>query len=452
MRIIIAGAGMVGSTLAEQLAEEKYDLVLIDNDEEVLNELIDRFDVIAVKGNSASVEVLKQAGVEKTDLLIAAADSDEVNLLCCMTAHVLNPSLHTIARIRNPEYANQVYSMYETFGISMVFNPERQTAEEIERLLRYPALMKRDAFINGKIEIVELKVVKGSPLVGVPLVKMNSIVDCRVLVCAVLRDGECIVPSGSFVLQEEDKLFVTAPANTLSVMIRNLGISLHRSRNVTIVGGSTIAYYLAEMLTKNNIEVQIIERDEERAEDLASNLPKVTVLHGDALERSLLESAGIKEADALISLTREDEVNMVLSLYGNSFSVPQIITKLDRIEDHKIIDSIPTGTVIYPRKLCSSNIVRYVRALHNQAGAAVSIHSIADDQAEAIEFKVDATTLHCGEPLKKIKTKDNVLICAIGRGARIEIANGESTFSEGDYIVIVSVRDEVILTLNDIFE
>lgn len=451
MRIIIAGAGRVGTTLAEQLSEEKYDLVLIDYDGDVLDEAVDRFDVMAVKGNSASMEVLKQAGVEKADLLIAAADSDEVNLLCCMTAHTINPALHTIARIRNPEYTEQVYAMRETFGISMIFNPEKQAAEEIERLLRYPALMKRDSFARGRLEIVELKAVKGSPLVGVPLYRMNSIVKCKVLVCAVLREGECIVPSGNFIIKEGDKLFVTALANTLALLIRNLGIISHRSRKITIVGGTTVAYYLAEILTKNNIEVQMIEKDEEQAEELASLLPKVTMLCGDALERSLLESSGIKEADALIALTKEDEVNMVLSLYGKSFSVPQIITKLDRIEDHKIIDSIPAGSVVYPRKVCSANIVRYVRALYNQTGAALSIHTIADDQAEAIEFMVDDTTLYRGEPLKKIKLKENILVCAIVRGYEVEIANGDTVFQTGDNIVIVSVRDEVILTLNDIF-
>ncbi|MBO5526376.1 MAG: Trk system potassium transporter TrkA [Clostridia bacterium] len=452
MRIIIAGTGMVGSTFAEQLSlEKKYDLVLIDNDGEVLEEVIDRLDVMAVKGNSASVEVLKQAGVNQAKILIAATDSDEVNLLCCMTAHALNPSLHTIARIRNPEYADQVYSMREIFGISMLFNPEKQAAEEIERLLRYPALLKRDSFVNGKLEIVELKVVKGSPLCSVSLSHLNMIVKCRVLVCAIVRDGACFVPGGNFVIKEGDKLFVTAPANTLSVLIRNLGISKHRSRRVTIVGGSTVAYYLADLLTKDNVEVQIIERDEERAAEMAELLPKAVVLCGDALERSLLERAGIKDADALISLTKEDEVNMVLSLYGNSFSVPQIITKLDRVEDHKIIDSIPMGTVVYPRKLCSSNIVRYVRALYNQTGAATAIHTIADDQAEAIEFVVDSTTQNRGIPLKNIKIKENVLICAIGRGARIEIPNGDSSFEEGDTVVIVSVRDEVIMSLNDIF-
>lgn len=451
MKIIIAGAGMVGETLAAQLSEEKYDLTLIDSDGDVLDSLVEQYDVMALKGNSACMEVLKQAEIEKADLLVAVTNSDEVNLLCCLTAHNLNPKLHTIARIRNPEYTEQIYSMRQSFALSEIFNPERQAAEEIERLLKYPAFLKRDSFLNGRMEIVEIKVDKNSKLCDVPLSSINAILKCRVLVCAVLRGGECIAPTGNFVPEEGDKLFVTAPSNILLTLIQNLGLSKKRARRITIVGGGTMSYYLAELLLKSKADVQIVESDKARCEELASLLAKATIINGDPCDQGLFEREGIENTDALVTLSAQDEVNIVVSLYGHSFGVPQIITKLERIEDQKILNALPMGSVVSPRKLCSSNILRYVRSLSNQVGAAITLHSIADGQAEAIEFPVEESTLHQDIPLKNLKLKRNILVAAIGRGANIEIPNGESSFSKGDTVVIVSTSDEVILQLNDIF-
>lgn len=452
MKIILAGGGKVGKTLADQLSSENYDITVIDDDPAVIESAVESFDVMAVKGNCASMNVLRQAGAMTADLLIAATGTDEVNLLSCMTAHALNPKLHTIARICNPEYNHQAYAMRDAFGLSLTFNPDKQAAEEIVRLLKLPGFLKRETFAKGRVEIVEIRIDEDSPLCNIALSDISGIVKCKILICTVLRDGRAISPAGNFILEKDDRIFVTATTDNLALLLKNIGIVTHKNKNVTIVGGGKIGYYLAESLENSSISAQIIEMDEERCKELAASLPHTNIIHGNGGFRETLESEGVPHTDALIALTGMDEVNMVISLYGDRFGVPQSITKLDRIDDSKVVAGLPLGSIICPKRLCCSNILRYVRAMQNQAGAATTIHTIADGLAEAIEFPVDGTTLHCGEPLRKFKLKQNILLVSITkRNGVIEIPSGDSFFEKGDSVVIVSSRKEVILHLNDIF-
>ena len=452
MNIIIAGDGKVGSMLTRQLSSEGHDITVIDCNSKVLQASVERYDVIAVHGNCASMGVLQQAGVKDADLLIAATNADEVNLLCCTTAHSMNPRLHTIARIRNPEYTEQIYRMRDVFGLSMVINPENQAAVEIERLLKYPGFLRRDTFAKGRTEIVELRVDAGSKLCNIRLMDLRNIVKCQVLVCAVLRDGSASAPKGDFVLREGDRVFFTALSQNLTTLLKNLGILTRRVRNVTICGGGRISYYLAKRLKKSGISAQIIDSNYDRCAELAELLPECSIIHGDISEQDLLESEGLAETDALVTLTGLDELNMIVSLYATSRGVPQVITKLGHAGNRGVIDSLALGSVVCPRELVCSNIVRYVRARENQTGAAISVHTIADGQAEAMEFLVDEHTKYCGKPLKEIRLKPNVLLVGIAHGADTEIPNGDSVFQKGDTVVVVDTnRHEVIRQLNDIF-
>ena len=452
MNIIIAGDGKVGSLLTRQLSSEGHDITVIDSDAQVLQSSVERYDVISVHGNCASMNVLLQAGVKDADLLIAATSEDEVNLLCCTTAHALNNKLHTIARIRNPEYTEQIYKMRNVFGLSMVINPENQAATEIERLLKYPGFLRRDTFAKGRTEIVELRVEAGSKLCNVRLMDLRSIVKCQVLVCAVIRDGTTSAPKGDFTLREGDRIFVTALSENLTTLLKNLGVLTRRVRNVTLCGGGRISYYLATRLKKSGISTQIIESNHDRCIELCELLPQCEIVHGDISETDLLESEGLDSTDAMVALTGLDELNMIVSLYAASRGVPQVITKLSHTGNRSVIDSLSLGSVISPRELVCSNIVRYVRAMENQTGAAVSVHTIADGQAEALEFLVDENTKFCGVPLKLIRLKPNVLLVSISHGASTEIANGNSSFEQGDTVVVVDTnRREIIKQLNDIF-
>ena len=451
MKIIIAGSGKVGNTLAQRLAQEGYIVTLIDKNQQVLEHICEQCDVMGVQGNCASMPVLQQAGVSDADLLIAVTHEDEVNLLCCTTAHGINPNLHTIARIRNPEYTQQIHALRNVFALSLAVNPEFQAAREVERLLRFPGFLRRDTFAKGRSAIVELRVEEDSKLCHIPLHQMNNIVKCKVLVCAVLRDGNAITPGGNFILEEGDRIFVTAPTDNLSTLLKNLGIVTRKVRKVLICGGGRVSHYLAEKLCQSGISVSIIESNYNRCVELASLLPDASVVHGDATDQDLLESQGLSDCDALVTMTGLDELNMIISLYGSGKNIPQVITKLSRAENRSISDALMLGSVICPRELCCDDIVRYVRAMENHSGSAISVHSIADGQAEAVEFTVDANTAHCGEPLKNIKLRSGVLLASITHGSNTTIPNGDSVFHPGNTIVVVTSGRGKLRQLNDIF-
>ena len=440
MKIIIAGDGKVGLSLTQKLSAEGHDLTLIDSNQKVLDSSVERYDVMGVQGNCASMRVLESADVRKADLLIAATSADEINLLCCMTAHGLNQRIHTIARIRNP-------------GLRESLKLEKQAAREIERLLRYPGFLQRETFAKSRVEIVELRVPKGSKLCDVPLMNLQNIVKCKVLVCAVSREGVVEIPGGHFILREGDHLFITATSDVLTKLLRNLGIITHKAKRVILCGGGRIGYYLAEHMARDGVAVQLIEKDEERCLELSDKLPKgVCVIHGDASSQFLLESEGIHDCDAVVTMTGLDEMNMIISLYAQTCGVPQVITKVGHMENSSIHDSLGLGSVICPKELCCNNIVQYVRAMQNTTGAALTLHNIAEGQAEALEFVVDSNTRYIGEPLRNIRIRPNILIACISHGSKTEIPNGDSVYEAGNSMIIVAKGDMTLLQLNDIFE
>lgn len=451
MKVIIAGAGKVGTMLTRKLLLEGYEIILIDDDQQVLEVCMERYDVMAVQGNCASMETLEQANIKKADLLIAVSGGDEYNLLCCMTAHGINPNIHTIARIRKPEYGEQIYKMQDVFALSMTVNPERQAALEIDRLLKYPGFLRRDTFARGRAEMVELKISEKSKLCNVALNDLNGIIRSKVLVCAVRRNGIVSAPDGNFVLREGDRIYVTATSKELTSMLKNTGIITHKVKRVMLCGGGKVSFYLAQQLAKSGIDVHLIEKDMPRCIELSNRLPEVSVICGDASNQNFLESEGVEQCDAVVALTSYDEMNMIISLYAQNYNVEQVITKVDHTDNSKIQDALGLGSVICPKELCCNQIVRYVRAMENTTGAALSIHTFADGQMEALEFRVDDKTLHIGDPLKALSLRKNVLIACISHGKVAEIPNGDSTFALDDRLVVVTNGDVVLHQLNDIF-
>ncbi|MBQ1893144.1 MAG: Trk system potassium transporter TrkA [Clostridia bacterium] len=452
MKIIIAGYGKVGSALTRQLSAEGYDLTIIDSNKKKLESGQELYDVLGVHGNCATMEVLREAGVMNADLLIAATSADEINLLCCLTAHNLNKNIHTIARIRTPEYSEQIVMMRDSLGLSLLVNPERQAAQEIERLIKYPGFSKREKFAHGRVEIAELRVTADSLLNELPLMQLESATKCHCLICAVLRNGEAIIPKGNFVLKDGDRVFVTATTNELALLLKNLGIVTHRVKRVIICGGGRITYYLAQMLERSNTSVQIIERSPEKCLELAELLPKATILNGDVSDLTLWQSERLSSDDAIVSMTGLDELNMIVSLFVKNSGVTQVITKLSRTESSQVLDHLSIGSVICPKDLCSNTIVGYVRGMKNQTGTSIAVHRIADGKSEAAEFHVTKDTANCGVPLRNIKLKKGMLIAAILHLSQCVIPNGDSCFYPGDTIIVVSNSETGVARLNDIFE
>ena len=453
MRIIIAGDGKVGLALTRLLSQEGHDLVTIDSNRAVLERDMQQFDVMTVVGNCATMATLNEAKVQQAEVLIAATSADEINLLCCLTARKMNPTLHTIARVRSPEYREQLYMMRGEFGLSLIINPEREAAKEIFRLLQLPGFLKRETFAKGRVEIVELRILERSPLENVILNHLPHVLGCKVLVCAVIRDGHALIPSGDTMLRRGDHIYVTAPVTVLSYLMKRLGITQKKIRHAMLIGGGRVSYYLAQMLIGADVHVKIIENNPQRSEQLAQMLPEAAVICADGANQEILEAEGLNEMDALVTLTGIDEQNIITSMIGNAKGVPHIVTKVNRIMTTGMVETLPIGSVVSPKELCSANIVQYVRAMQHQTGAAVTLHRIADGRAEALEFIVNKQSKYIGEPLKnlRLRIKKNILISCITHHGNTVIPDGESYYQLGDTVIVVTTREQPVLQFNDIF-
>ncbi len=451
MQIIIVGDGKVGVALTQQLSEEGHDVTVIDSDPKVLEQSMETYDVMVVQGNGASIGTLKDAGVQGADLLIAATSRDEINLLTCIVAKKLGAK-HTIARVRNPEYAEQLVLMRDELGLSMTTNPEMAAAREIHHLLQLPTFLKRDSFAKGRVEIVEIHIGPDSRIAGLPLNRLYEIARVRVLVCVVERGGVVHIPDGNFTLQAGDNIYVTAEVQDLANLVKNLGIVKQKVRDVMIVGGSRVAYYLSLRCLRAGLGVKIIEQNHARALELAELLPQAVIIEGDGSRQDLLLAEGVQGTDAVITLTDIDEENLVISMYASHLGVPKVITKVNRTEYVNAFKGMGIDTFISPKALCCTDIVRYVRAMQNtEGGSVITLHRMVEGKAEALEFRASEATRHLGETLLDIHLKPEILVACITHEGRTIIPRGSDRFWAGDNVLIVTTSGQPIRDLNDIF-
>ena len=451
MKIVIVGCGKVGYALAAQLSAENHDITVVDNNSRVIEKAQETLDVMSMAGNGAALAIQQEARVGEADLLIATTSSDELNLLCCIVAKRLG-CRHTISRVRNTDYMNQLTFMRDDFGLSMTVNPEYATARTICRFLQFPSFLKIDSFAKGRVELVELKITENSVLNGKSLDKLSTELHLKVLVCVVERDNQIFIPKGDFVLREGDKINVTAPRSELTKMIKTLNISTQKIRNVMVVGGGRIAEYLAEELIRSGVDVKIIERDMERSIELASRYPEALIINDDGSIHDVLMAEGIRETDAVVTLTGIDEQNLVISMYAGHIGVPKTVTKLNRSAYGELFSDRELGSTVCPKEVIASEIIRYVRSIDNSDASIITLHRIVDGKAEAIEFIANAQTTGLDIPLKDLKLKKNILIACINHDGKIIIPRGMDRISYGDTVIIVTAADEPISELNDIFE
>ena len=406
---------------------------------------------MTVRGNGVSSSTLREAGAADADLLVAATNSDEVNMVCCLTAKDLGAK-YTIARIRNQEYTNSVAELRRNLKIDMVINPENTTAVEISRLLRFPAAANIETFCRGKVELMGFRLQEGDFLVGVPLYNLPAQVKkLSLLFCAVDRGGQVSIPNGSFVPQAEDKLYMVGRPDSLDQFFRQLGRYAPKVRQVFLVGGGKVSVYLAAILSRMNIRLKIVELSEERCRLLSERFPKVTVICGDGTDSELLESENLTGNDAFIALTDRDEDNLIISLYAMQQGLAKVITKCNRQNYAGIVRSLGLDSVISPKFVTASHILHVVRGLQNSQGSVMnSLHRIAGGGAEAMEFTVGPGTRHLQVPLKELRLRPGILLAVIVRGGDIIIPEGSSFLQQGDQVIIIA-RESGILDLNDIY-
>ncbi|RKI64019.1 Trk system potassium transporter TrkA [bacterium 1xD42-67] len=451
MDIIIVGSGKVGFSLAEQLVKEEHDVTVVDTRESALRRAGDQLDIMTVRGNGVSAATLREAGAAGADLLVAATNSDEVNMVCCLTAKSLGTK-YTIARIRNQEYTSSVAELRRDLKIDMVINPENSTAVEISRLLRFPAAADIETFCRGMVELMGFRLQEGDFLVGAPLRDLpGQVKKLSLLFCAVERGGEVSIPNGAFVPQAGDKLYMIGRPDSLDQFFRLLGRYAPKVKQVFLVGGGKVSMYLADILDRMGIRLKILELDEERCRLVSERFPRVTVIHGDGTDSELLDSENLTACDAFVALTDRDEDNLIIALYAMQQGLPKVITKCNRQSYAGIVRSLGLDSVISPKFVTASNIVHVVRGLQNSQGSVMnSLHRIAGGGAEAMEFTVGPATKHLGVPLKDLELRPGVLLAVIVRGREIIIPQGSSFLQEGDQVIIIA-RESGILDLNAIY-
>ena len=452
MKIIIVGDGKVGFTLAEHLSREEHDVTIIDTSDNALQKASDTLDVMCIKGNGASLTALKEAGADTADLLIAVTNLDEVNMVCCLTGKRLGAK-YTIARVRNFEYTAAQGMLKMGMGIDLLINPENDTAVEISRILRFPSAANIETFYRGRVELMSFRAREEDFFIGQPLSALSRKVrDLPILFCAAERNEEVLIPDGSFVPQVGDKLYLIGAPLGLHGFFELMGRYAPKIRNVFVVGGGRITFYLAALMERMNMKVTIVERKEERCRQLSELLPHTLVINGDGTDQELLESENMAANDAFVALTDRDEDNLIISLYALQKGLKKVVAKCNRQNYTGIVQHLGLDSVISPKLITAGHTLQVVRGMQNSKGSVMNaLYRIAEGGAEAAEFAVNGTTRHLHTPLKDLRLKRGVLIAVIIHQGQVIIPVGSSVISSGDTVIIIS-RGMGILDVNDIYD
>lgn len=451
MKIVIIGLGTIGKTILKSLSAEKHTITIIDESKDKIEELIEKYDVLGVVGNGACLDIQEEAKVGSADLAIVLTDSDELNVFACLVAKKLGVK-NTIARVRNPDYRKQIIEMRDYLGISMIVNPELDTANEIFNLVNLPSIVQFESFAGGRVLLVEIIAKDGCALIGESLINLGKKFSAKVLICAIQRGSEVTIPSGNFVINEGDKIYLTSDAKSLRDFLAEINLYAHQLKNIMIVGGSKIGYYLADELSKKKYNIKLIESNKETAGELAENLPYVTVIHGNGTQHDLLIEEGIEAMDAFIALTDIDEENMVVSMFANKMNVLKTITKIKSDDLCGMLDELGINNNVSPKDIVANIIISYIRAIVNISGSNVlTLYKLVNGQVEALEF----VAKNCGDiynkPLKDLKIKKNCLLACIFRQNEVIIPGGDDCIMLGDNVIVVTTHKNFD-DLTDVFE
>lgn len=451
MKIVIIGLGTIGKTILKNLSGEGHTITIIDEDKNRIESLIEKYDVMGVVGNGASMDIQNEAGVADAQLVIALTRSDELNILACLVAKKVGAE-NTIARVRNPDYRKQIIDMKDDLGISMVVNPERATADEIFNIVNLPSVAQIEHFAGGKVSLVEVVAEKGSSLIGETLISLGQKLTSKVLICAVQRGDEVIIPSGRFEIHESDRIHFTSNAKMLGDFLAEVNLVKSPLKNVMIVGGGRIGFYLANALSKKKYAVKLIENDMRKAEELAEDLPGVTVVWGNGTQHDLLIEEGIEAMDAFVALTDIDEENMIVSMFAKKKNVRKNITQIKSDDLYGMLDELGIENKVSPKQVVANMIISYIRALANTVGSNVlTLYRLVNNQVEALEFSAKKQEKFYNKPLKALKLKKNCLIACIIRQNEVIIPNGDSEIRLGDNVVVVTTYKNFD-DLADVFE
>lgn len=441
MKIVIAGGGKVGSVLCTELSSETNDIILIERSAKKLDDLISKNDISGIVGNGASYDIQVEAGVKSCDIFIAVTPEDEVNIMAAILAKKLGAK-YTIARVRNPEYSSHLEFVRESLGINLMINPELEAARNMAGIIKFPTILSLQSFARNKVDLIEVEVTRNGSLVNQSLSDFRSLYG-DVLVCAVQRGEETVIPSGKDKLQIGDHVYVIGNKRNIQKFYKKVSSDNSNIKSVLIIGGGRITYYLIDLLKEYKMDIKVIEREPRAAEALSDAHPDIEVILADGTDQEVLENEGIESYQAFVSLTGVDEENIIMSMFASQREVKKVITKVNRELLLKIFDSMGMESIITPKRVIANVILRFVRSLSNTAVSDVeALYRLADNQAEAIQFKVKGTSKIVNIPLEKLQTKPNILIAYIIRDQKLIFPDGQDVIKENDHVIVITtVKD-----------
>ena len=433
VKICVVGGGKIGSEIAAQLTDNGCEVTVIDTNLDLINKISNSMDVICYQGNGASLTILQDAGAAEADIFIAVTGSDELNILSCLTAHSLGAK-NTIARVRNAEY-------------------DFTAAREIERLLHFPQATKIELFGKGRCELVEMKIEHGNAIIGKTLFEINQKMKMNILICAIVRDKNIFIPNGDDIVKEGDVLYITGSPKAINESLEKMNIKVRRISSVLIAGASRIGFYLSKMLEKDGVNVTVVEKVHSKAAELAGNVPGVSVMCSDAMEYfESMSEADIKNTDAFVTLTNNDEYNLIAGMLAEKRNVYKVVTKMN---SHSALKELQMNT-----KICSVSkesavtdiIIGYSRSLlaAENFDAISSLYRLMDGKLEFVEFKVTSDEAYLGKLIKELQVKKGYIIASIIRNRRLIVPRGDDVIEKGDSVLVCTVNKS-ILRLQDIF-
>ncbi len=444
MKIIVCGAGQVGASIARQLAGEANDVTVIDNDREIVQRLSDTVDVRGIVGNASLPDVLEDAGAKTADMIVAVTHSDEVNMVACQVAHSLFDVPEKIARVRQQSYLDPAWAdLYsrDHMPIDLIISPEVEVARAIERRLQVPGALDMLPFGDGRLRVIAVRCEEGCPIINTPLRQLTELFpELSIVVLAISRDSRFIVPRGDDQMLIGDEVYFAVDSDHVARSMAVFGHEEPEARRVVIIGGGNIGYFLTRELEQEHqgFDLKVVERRKERAQYLAEQLDRATVIHGDALDPEILIEINIGLAQAVIAVSDDDEVNILAALLAKRAGCRTAISLVNNPSYGPLMGSLGVDVAVSPRESTVSTILRRIRR-----GRILAVYSIRDGAAEIIEAEALETSPMVGRPLTEIKLPNGIMVGAILRGEEVIIPRAQTVIEERDRVVILAAAHAV---------
>ena len=440
MKIVLVGGGKVGFALCRSLVAEKHDVVLIEQNEAVLNHIVSRFDIMGLLGNGADFTILEQAGVQECDIFIALTEHDEVNMISAVLAKKMGAK-ETIVRVRNPEYSNAYFKEKNILGFSLIVNPELLAARAISNIIDFPNALSVERFSGGRVNLMEFVVKDSSGLCQMPISDFRKKFG-NIIVCAMERDHQLMIPSGDITIQDRDRIFVTG--NRVDMMLFHNYFKSRTVKSLLIVGAGKIAYYLLGILKDSRIDTKVIEINPERARLFSEKFPNLYIVQGDGTAKDILLEESAPNYDAVATLTGVDEENIITSMFLDRVGVHKNITKVNRTSLLEIIHAPDFSSIITPKSIAVDTIMHFIRGRVNaQYSDLQAMHHLANGQIETLQFQIKEANKMTAKPLSHLKLKKGVLIAAIIRKGKTIFPTGEDRLEVGDQLLVTTLLPNI---------